>query len=46
MLGDWTVEGTSAEGNPAGAGGKFRDVVRRQPDGTWLYVIDNNFQPG
>lgn len=46
MLGDWTVEGTSAEGNPANASGTFRDVVRQQSDGTWLYLIDNPFQPG
>jgi|SRR5437588_11810343 uncharacterized protein (TIGR02246 family) len=46
MLGDWTVEGTSTEGNPADASGKFRDVARQQPDGTWLYIIDNPFRPG
>ncbi|MGH8971574.1 MAG: YybH family protein [Acidimicrobiia bacterium] len=44
MLGEWTLEGTSPEG-PVSMGGKFRDIVRRQADGTWLYLVDNPFQP-
>ena len=43
MLGDWTVE---EQGNLPSASGKFRDVVRQQPDGSWLYLIDNSFLPG
>lgn len=43
MLGDWTVEEVSAEGILPSVSGKFRDVVRRQPDGSWLYLIDNSF---
>jgi ketosteroid isomerase-like protein len=44
VLGDWTLEGTSPEG-PVSMGGKFRDIVRRQADDTWLYLVDNPFQP-
>ncbi|MGH3692500.1 MAG: YybH family protein [Pseudonocardiaceae bacterium] len=46
VLGDWTLEETGPDGNSASVSGKFRDVVRQQPDGTWLYLIDNPFQPG
>jgi ketosteroid isomerase-like protein len=46
LLGDWSLEGTGPDGNPASTSGKFRDVVRQQPDGTWLYLIDNPFHPG
>lgn len=46
VLGDWTLEGTGPDANSASMSGKFRDIVRQQPDGTWLYLIDNPFQPG
>lgn len=46
ILGDWTLEGTGPDGNPVSMSGKFRDVVRQQPDGTWLYLVDNPFRPG
>jgi uncharacterized protein (TIGR02246 family) len=44
LLGEWTLDGTGPDG-PLNMGGKFRDIVRRQPDGSWLYVVDNPFQP-
>jgi len=37
----WSVTGTDAEGKPITASGKSMEVVRRQADGTWLFVIDN-----
>jgi len=37
----WSVTGTDAEGKPITASGKRMEVVRRQADGTWLFVIDN-----
>ena len=37
----WSVTGSDAEGNPFTAGGKSTEVVRYQPDGTWLFVIDH-----
>src|SRR5688572_3944876 len=34
--GDWTLKGGTTE-----LTGKTAEVLRRQPDGRWLYVIDN-----
>jgi uncharacterized protein (TIGR02246 family) len=36
----WSVTGIN-EGKPFTTGGKSVEVVRRQPDGTWLFVVDN-----
>ena len=41
VIGNWTVKGRDADGNDIDAGGRYADVVRRQPDGSWLFVIDN-----
>lgn len=38
----WSLTGgTDAEGNPIEMGAVTAEVVRRQADGSWLYVIDN-----
>ena len=37
----WSVTGIDAEGKPFTSSGKSVEVVRRQADGTWLFVIDN-----
>ena len=34
--GAWELKGGSAD-----LGGKTAEVLRRQPDGRWLYIIDN-----
>jgi ketosteroid isomerase-like protein len=41
VTGNWTLKGRDPEGNDIDASGRFADVVRRQPDGSWQYVIDN-----
>jgi ketosteroid isomerase-like protein len=41
VIGNWTLKGRDAEGNDIDASGRYADVVRRQPDGSWLFVIDN-----
>jgi ketosteroid isomerase-like protein len=41
VIGHWTVKGRDADGNDINASGRYADVVRRQPDGRWLFVIDN-----
>ena len=41
VIGNWTLKGRDAEGNVVDASGRYADVVRRQPDGSWLFVIDN-----
>jgi uncharacterized protein (TIGR02246 family) len=38
----WSLAGgTMPDGSPAELGATTAEVARRQPDGTWLYVIDN-----
>lgn len=37
----WTLDGTNPDGQPLSIGGATAEVARRQPDGRWLYVIDN-----
>jgi uncharacterized protein (TIGR02246 family) len=37
----WSVTGIDAEGKPFSGSGKSKEVVRRQADGTWMFVIDN-----
>ena len=41
VIGNWTLKARDAEGNDIETGGRYTDVVRRQSDGTWLFVIDN-----
>jgi ketosteroid isomerase-like protein len=41
VVGNWTLTGSDPEGNEIDTGGRFADIVRRQPDGSWLFVIDN-----
>jgi uncharacterized protein (TIGR02246 family) len=38
--GRWTMRGTSADGQSVDLGGTTADVLKRQPDGTWLLMID------
>ena len=39
----WTTVGTDADGNRVDFAGQGTEVMRRQPDGNWLFVIDNPF---
>jgi ketosteroid isomerase-like protein len=41
VIGHWTLKGRDPDGNEIDTGGRFTDVVRRQADGGWLFVIDN-----
>ncbi|WP_394838559.1 SgcJ/EcaC family oxidoreductase [Pendulispora rubella] len=38
---DWKLETTTPDGAPLVVGGRTAEVVRRQPDGRWLYVLDH-----
>lgn len=38
---EWTLTGTDAGGQPFTMSGRTVEVVRRQADGRWLYVIDH-----
>ena len=41
---NWVFEATGPDGSPVNVSGKSVEIVRRQPDGTWRYVIDNPYR--
>lgn len=38
---EYTLQGIDADGEPFRISGKTSEVLRRQPDGRWLYIIDH-----
>jgi len=42
----WTLQGTGADGKTVQMEGTATDVLRRQADGRWLFVIDNPWGVG
>jgi uncharacterized protein (TIGR02246 family) len=42
----WTLRADGPDGKAAEAAGKSMEVVRRQPDGTWLFAVDDPFARG
>ncbi len=42
----WTLSGTAPDGSPVNLSATTADVVRRQADGTWRFVIDNPWGTG
>ena len=43
LFSTWTLTGTGPDGKPLRMSGKGVEVVRRQSDGTWRYVIDDPY---
>jgi ketosteroid isomerase-like protein len=41
VVGVWSFDGTGPDGEPVRLEAKNADVLRRQGDGTWRFVIDN-----
>ena len=41
VVGVWSFEGTGPDGEPVQLAAKNADVLRRQTDGSWRFVIDN-----
>lgn len=41
VVGVWSFDGTGPDGEPVRLEAKNADVLRRQNDGTWRFVIDN-----
>lgn len=37
----WSLRGTDPAGNPVQMSGRSSDILRRQPDGSWLIALDN-----
>jgi uncharacterized protein (TIGR02246 family) len=46
LYNDWTMSAKTADGSPIEAAGKALEIVRRQADGTWRFVIDDPFARG
>jgi ketosteroid isomerase-like protein len=40
VMNDWSLVGTAPDGSEVTQGGRSSDVLRRQPDGRWLVVVD------
>ena len=43
MHGRWTISAKGEDGAPVEVNGISAEVLRRQTDGRWLYIIDNPF---
>ena len=43
LQGEWRLSGTAPDGSPLELSSRTAEVARRQPDGSWLYVIDHAF---
>ena len=41
VIGVWSFNGTGPDGEPVQLAARNADVLRRQGDGTWRFVIDN-----
>ena len=41
VVGEWSFDGTGPDGEPVRLEARNADVLRRQTDGTWRFVIDN-----
>ena len=41
VIGVWSFDGTGPDGEPVHLEARNADVLRRQGDGTWRFVIDN-----
>ena len=41
VIGVWSFNGTGPDGEPVRLAARNADVLRRQTDGTWRFVIDN-----
>jgi uncharacterized protein (TIGR02246 family) len=41
VIGVWSFNGTGPDGEPVKLAAKNADVLRRQADGSWRFVIDN-----
>jgi len=45
LHGKWSIRGTKPDGAPTHGEGRNTETVRLQPDGRWLFVIDNPSVP-
>jgi ketosteroid isomerase-like protein len=45
VIGVWSFEGTGPDGEPVQLAARNADVLRRQEDGSWRFVIDTPGAP-
>jgi uncharacterized protein (TIGR02246 family) len=45
LHGRWILHEAGPDGSPIGREGRSTETARRQPDGRWLFVIDNPSTP-
>jgi uncharacterized protein (TIGR02246 family) len=45
LHGGWVIESPTETGSELARRGLSTEIVRKQPDGTWLFVIDNPYTP-
>ena len=43
LQGEWHLSGTGSDGEPIEQRSRTAELVRRQPDGSWLYLIDHPY---
>jgi uncharacterized protein (TIGR02246 family) len=43
LYNDWRLRATAADGTVTRSSGHALEIVRRQPDGRWLFAIDDPF---
>jgi ketosteroid isomerase-like protein len=43
LYNDWHLRATAADGSITETSGKALEIMRRQPDGRWLFAIDDPF---
>ena len=46
LYGEWSMVVVGPDGATANLAGKSIEIVRRQPDGAWLFVLDDPFARG
>src|SRR5947199_6059765 len=46
LYNDWTGSMTGSDGQPMAMAGKAIEVVRRQADGTWRFIVDDPWARG
>jgi uncharacterized protein (TIGR02246 family) len=40
---NWQITGANPDGTPTSVSGRSAEILRRQPDGSWLYAVDDPF---
>ncbi len=46
LYNDWSMSARGPDGAPLAFDGKAMEIVRRQPDGSWRFVVDAPFARG